>query len=214
MSFDADTGEMSGGKLTPLEMAEGRIRLLERDLELQIGDNTLLKRQVSTLKTQLAKQLSKGDDGKIAQVIARYYVLRLKKRKGWVFGPRRQKVVVERLREGYTGEFIARAIDGAAVGAYTNPASGLTYDDLELVCRDEVKLERFHAIAEAAEAETAMNAEWKVLLKGGKLPEDEPPEAPLPAEEPKKPVNSGDSHEQLAISDRPSDDRDSVPAAQ
>lgn len=208
--LDPDTGEVSGA-LTPLEQAEAHIRLLENDLHIQISDNIILKRHLATLKTQLSRQLSEGDEGKIARAISRYYVLRMKRRKGWVFGPKRQKAVVDRLKEGYTGMFIARAIDGAAVGAYTNPTSGLTYDDLELICRDEVKLERFHAIAEAHEAESLVNAEWEVLLKGGRLPEDDDdPPMPAPPDDPKKPVNSGDSHEQLAIPDHPSADPCSV----
>jgi hypothetical protein len=57
-------------------------------------------------------------------------------------GDTRWQKVGARLREGYTPEQIRKAIDGAAVGAYVNDA-GKRFDDLELICRNKVKLEDF-----------------------------------------------------------------------
>lgn len=66
------------------------------------------------------------------------------------FTPDRVRVVVARLREGYSEAEIRKAVDGAAQGAYVNPESGLKYDDLELICRNGTKLESFIARGEAA----------------------------------------------------------------
>lgn len=57
------------------------------------------------------------------------------------FGPKREKVLLARLRT-YTPRDIAMAIKGAAVAAYVDDR-GVRHDDLELICRDEVKLESF-----------------------------------------------------------------------
>jgi len=57
-------------------------------------------------------------------------------------GRDRQAKIVARLNEGYTVEQIKQAIDGAAVGAFTND-SGHRFDDIELICRNGTKLESF-----------------------------------------------------------------------
>jgi hypothetical protein len=59
------------------------------------------------------------------------------------FGPKRQKAVLARLQD-YHPRQIAYAIRGARLAAYTDE-KGNRYDDLELICRDEVKLENFIA---------------------------------------------------------------------
>lgn len=193
MSFDPETGEVKGGgddSLRPVpEIAqlEARIAMLERDIQLLSQEHINDLRIIASQRTELSRRLTEDDYGKIAKAVARYYAERLKKSKGWKFGPKRMKVVLERLKEGYEGEFIARAIDGLAVGHYTNPETGVKYDDLELVCRDETKLERFHQIAEANGAPTLISDEYLLLLKGQK---PEPPEeeaTPKPAPNGPKP---------------------------
>ncbi len=51
-----------------------------------------------------------------------------------------------RLKEGYTLGQLMRAIDGAAAGAYVDD-NGKRHDDLELICRNEVKVDGFIARA-------------------------------------------------------------------
>src|SRR5690606_31469331 len=108
------------------------------------------------------RQRDESPEGRVAKALFRYWCARLgKDPKRSKFGEKRKKVVVARLRDGYDPSYIARAIDGLAVGAYTNPETGVRYDDLELVCRHEVNLERFHRIAEAVNAPTLVNEAWR-----------------------------------------------------
>jgi hypothetical protein len=71
--------------------------------------------------------------------------------KARVFSDKRLKNTLDRLREGEddiearTAELI-EAIMGAKHGAYTNPKTGVTYDDLELIMRDDSNVERFRKI--------------------------------------------------------------------
>jgi hypothetical protein len=51
------------------------------------------------------------------------------------------------------------------------------YDDLELVCRDETTLERFHDRAERVNAATLVGPAWLAEIEGTKFepkPEDTP----------------------------------------
>jgi hypothetical protein len=56
-------------------------------------------------------------------------------------GPKRERALLSRL-DDYSARDIAKAIRGAAVAAYVDPR-GVKHDDIELICRDEVKLEKF-----------------------------------------------------------------------
>lgn len=60
-------------------------------------------------------------------------------------GDKRRQAVTGRLRDGYSVADIKRAIDGAARDPFVK--NGKKFDDLELICRDEVKLEGFMARA-------------------------------------------------------------------
>jgi|SRR5579884_2955235 len=184
MAIDAITGEIDEAPQTPLDRERVRVQVLESDLQLAEAEIRELRRSNAALKAQLNRRMLEGSHEKVAKAVAEYYRQRLKKTQGWKFGPKRLKVVVDRLKEGYDGLYIARAIDGAVVGAYTNPQTGVRYDDLELVCRDEVKLERFHQIAEANQAMTMVNESWTALLRGqdpNLLPKDD--DIPVPASE-------------------------------
>lgn len=67
-------------------------------------------------------------------------------------GEKRKKVILARLRDGYTVQQIQTAIDGAARHAFEK--AGKRYDDIELICRDEVKLESFMERAGAVAADS------------------------------------------------------------
>jgi hypothetical protein len=56
-------------------------------------------------------------------------------------GPKRERAILARL-DDYTPRDIAKAVRGAAVAAYVDER-GVKHDDIELICRDEVKLEKF-----------------------------------------------------------------------
>lgn len=59
-------------------------------------------------------------------------------------GTKRRKVIAGRLDDGHTVQDIKDAIDGASFDAFVG-ANGVRHDDIELICRDEVKLENFIA---------------------------------------------------------------------
>lgn len=52
------------------------------------------------------------------------------------------------------------------------------YDDLELICRDETKLERFHDLAERVNARTLVGPAWESEFDGVKF-EGKKPDAPF-----------------------------------
>jgi hypothetical protein len=70
----------------------------------------------------------------------------------------RKAKIQARLRAGYTVEQLQRAIDGCAASPFHRGLddhgnrTGAVYDDIELICRDDTKLERFIAIAERVPA--------------------------------------------------------------
>jgi hypothetical protein len=117
-------------------------------------------REVERLKTEVAKR-EKGDaDFGVAEAIFRYWVAQLEKNaKTTTFGEKRRKAVLARLHEGYTPQYICRAIDGLAMSVYTAPG-GKRFDDLELVCRDEVQVESRYELAERIKAPTLLGPAW------------------------------------------------------
>lgn len=59
-----------------------------------------------------------------------------------VLGAKRRKAIAARLDDGYAVSELKLAIDGAAADAFVN-GKGKRFDDIDLICRDEVKLEDF-----------------------------------------------------------------------
>lgn len=99
------------------------------------------RRKCAALKKELEKQ--RRDDPKMKEADRVFdhwcQVIHPNARRRPVFGERRVKVVLARLREGHTVSELCRAIDGCAVGAFTSE-NGIRHDDLELICRDETKV--------------------------------------------------------------------------
>lgn len=79
--------------------------------------------------------------------------------------PERAAKILARLRDGYSEAEIRKAIDGAASAAFTN-AEGKTFDDIELVCRNGVKLEDFMARGIKATGEVIQETS-DVVTSGG-----------------------------------------------
>jgi hypothetical protein len=117
-------------------------------------------REIARLKTELANQQLEAPNIQAAKAIFRYWVARLEKNpKTTKFGEKRRKVVLAMLAN-YEPHYICRAIDGLAVSVYTSPA-GKRFDDLELVCRDEVQLENRYELAERVGAPTFWGPAWE-----------------------------------------------------
>lgn len=77
--------------------------------------------------------------------------------KAKVFTEARTKAVVGMLKAGYRAEELFVAIDGAKVpgAAYINPRTGVPYNDLSLICRDEDHVLKFIQAAEKAKERAA-----------------------------------------------------------
>jgi hypothetical protein len=115
-------------------------------------------REIARLKTELANQQLEAPNIQAAKAIFRYWVARLEKNKKTTkFGEKRRKVVLARLAD-YEAQYICRAIDGLASSDW-HRANGKV--DLELVCRDEVKLEEFYERAERVGAPTFWGPAWE-----------------------------------------------------
>lgn len=78
---------------------------------------------------------------------------------GAKFKGKRQKRVADRLKDGYTQAQLCMAVDGCALTPFNmgQNDSGQRYDDLELICRDVERVDRFirHATAPPTRAGSA-----------------------------------------------------------
>lgn len=174
--FDATTGEITDPDGCPHCLAARREQIqAEGDLRAAERELRRVRREVSGLRAELTRQRNESPEGYRAKALFRYWVARCEKSNRNVFGEKRMKVVMARLKE-HDATYIARAIDGAAVGAYTGD-NGVKYDDLELICRDEVHLERFYELAEGSNAPTMVGSAWIAEFDGTNL---EPPQNETP----------------------------------
>jgi hypothetical protein len=166
--FDPETGEVTDPDGCPNCLA-ARKEQIEAESDLRAAERELrrVRREVSGLRAELTRQRSDSPEGYRAKALFRYWVARCGKSERNVFGEKRMKVVLARLKE-HDAQYIARAIDGAAVGAFTGD-NGTTYDDLELICRDEVHLERFYELAESRGAKTLVGPAWIKEFDGTNL---------------------------------------------
>lgn len=91
----------------------------------------------------IKKPLSTKAD--LAREVFDYWVEVMGKTKGSKFNDKRKRAVSARLKEGYTAEELKEAVLGCSMTPYNmgdNPQHQV-YDDLELICRDGSKVERF-----------------------------------------------------------------------
>lgn len=158
--FNAETGEIEEPEDGCPSCAEARLSQIEAESDLRAAERELrrVRREVSGLRAELSRQRNDSPEAYRAKALFRYWVARCEKSSRNVFGEKRMKVVLARLKE-HDAQYIARAIDGAAVGAFVGD-NGAKYDDLELICRDEVHLERFHDLAERCNAPTLVGPAW------------------------------------------------------
>jgi hypothetical protein len=157
-------GEIFKG--TPLERERLRVVQLEEDLQLAQNEIVRQLRVITGLKNLLSDKQDKDPKAVAVKAVGKYYEVRMGVSKRWKYGDKRQKAVLARLREGRTAEELCRAIDGLAHGAYTNPDSGMRYDDLELVMRNEVNLEKFHRLAQVNNVPTLIGPVWRSVFEG------------------------------------------------
>lgn len=130
------------------ELAERRGSALEAAIaDLENAEVALRseRRKTTTLKGEIAKLLDDLVAKEEVQAVFDYWRRALRAdSKRCVLGPKRKEKIVARIKEGYGVEDLCKAIDGARIDAYTD-AKGKTHDDLELILRNEVYVERFIA---------------------------------------------------------------------
>jgi hypothetical protein len=110
------------------------------DLEHAQRDAAVARRQLSALRNAERERQRTDPKYEVAERLFEYWREECGHPRA-TFGPKREQAVLARLRD-YTPRQIATAIRGAAVGAYVDE-SGVRHDELELICRNEVKLESF-----------------------------------------------------------------------
>jgi hypothetical protein len=167
--FDPTTGEITGSDEEGCPRCDAHARRAEGiEADLQNAEKELrrLRKALRAAETELRKQREESPEGRTAKVIFRYWITRCEKDpKRTKLGEKRERCVIARLHNGYDATYICRAIDGLAFGAYRNPDTGQRYDDLELVCRDEPHLERFHDLAERTAVKTLIGPAWERLFE-------------------------------------------------
>lgn len=132
---------------------KARFHSVITDLENAEVELRGLRRENKRLKTEAAKQREEQPEHTAALELFEFWKDRCRHPKA-IFGEKREKAVVARLKQGFTKRQIAEAIQGASIGAFRDPGTGVVYDDLELICRNEVQLEKFIARYEANQART------------------------------------------------------------
>ena len=170
--FDPESGELTEPEGQCPHCAEHMQARLEAERDLMGVERDLrrTRREVTALRSELGRRLRESPDHNKAEAIFRYWLSRLDKNpKQCTFGEVRRKKVLARLQEK-EATYIARAIDGLAVSFYT-ASNGKRFDDLELVCRDEVKLEGFYETAERMNAPTLIGPAWRAEFDG-QIPEE------------------------------------------
>lgn len=125
-----------------LERERSRFHALSIDFENAQTDLIAKRRQVAALQREINRQAGVEKFDNEVQLVFNYW-RRVCNHPRAKLGEKRRKVLLARLREGFTVAQLQAAVDGASVGAFVK--DGRRYDDLELICRDEVKLESFIA---------------------------------------------------------------------
>lgn len=97
------------------------------------------------LTTNQLKKTSPAKAGNDVLEIFNYWKEVMKKNNSSILNAKRDKAIKARLQEGYTVEQIKLAILGCSMTPHNmgQNNNGKRYDDLELICRDGVQIERF-----------------------------------------------------------------------
>lgn len=130
-----------------------RFNALLVDVENAEMDLRAARRKIKSLERQIAEMNAPEHLDKEAERVFLYWreELRSASKRKVVFGEKRKTKVCARLRDGYTVDDLKLAIDGARDHAFVDE-KGKRHDDLELICRDEVKVDSFISRAEGGSA--------------------------------------------------------------
>lgn len=122
------------------ERLRGQIATALVDLENAEADVRALRRQLAAARADRSSELSSHPNLGLAERLFEFWKEETGHERAQL-GPKRLRAILARL-EKYDARDIAKAIRGAAKAAYVDER-GVRHDDIELICRDEVKLEKF-----------------------------------------------------------------------
>lgn len=160
---------MSKGSRTPRRLIrdDGELLLLISVLEQALASGDIVSRSRSTVDRWLAQlrsmarpaaaqnvfnldggaHIRASESDTIAQIFE-YWRVCMEKPHARLDAKRRMRIV-QRLRDGYTPVQIMAAVDGCAGDDWSRGDNdrGVPFDDIELICRDSTRLERFIGLA-------------------------------------------------------------------
>jgi len=112
--------------------------------ESKANHKPLTINQEPLTKNQSKEKVSAKANNELLEIF-NYWKDVMKKRNSAILNAKRSKAVKARLKEGYSVEQIKQAIEGCAMTPHNmgQNQNGKKYDDLELICRDGVQVERF-----------------------------------------------------------------------
>jgi hypothetical protein len=131
-----------------------------QDLHNANLDLAKYRREVTRLKNELANRDKTSKLRPHAEEIFDFWNQHCRGGKARAFNGKRLKAVLDRLGEG-KDEIEERKVElkeailGAVTDAFKNPETGVPYDDLELICRDDVNVDRFRRAYKAREGDPA-----------------------------------------------------------
>lgn len=131
------------------------IEMISVDLANAEASLRVERRKVTELRKRLEDQATGEDFAPEIQAAFAYWKVRCGHPRAKL-GLERAAAVKARLKSGHSLLDVMRAIDGAAWDAFVNVETGKKYDELELICRNEVKFDRFEEV-------------WRSIVSRGKV---------------------------------------------
>lgn len=148
-----DDGEIARLTAEIARLTRG-VELIGIDLQNAEASLRVERRKVTELRKLLEDKAVGTDFAPEIQAAFDYWRRRCNHERAKL-GTERANAVKARLKSGHTLLEVFRAIDGAAFDAFVSE-SGKRYDELELICRNEVKFDGFEA-------------RWRAVVERGKL---------------------------------------------
>jgi hypothetical protein len=136
---------------------KARFQALVVDFENLQAELVAKRREIGRLRGELTKQRQSSPEHQSVQAVFDHWRAECGHDKAKL-GEKRAAVVRARLRDNFTEDQLLRAVDGVAMFPFVvngqRRAKGKPdqrYDDLELICRNEVNVEKFIGLIDAVE---------------------------------------------------------------
>lgn len=136
---------------------KARFQALSVDFENLQAELVAKRREIGRLKGELTKQNQSSPEHQSVQAVFDHWREQCGHERAKL-GEKRAAVVRARLRDNFTEEQLLRAVDGVAmfpfvVNGQRRPKGkpDQRYDDLELICRNEVNVEKFIGLIDAVD---------------------------------------------------------------